>query len=152
MTDPNDEILPLPGYIPSRTRGPYSTRNGPYFHKTDGARFWHAVFLSDNHCNAHGRLHGGMAASFADGLLSTAISRTSRMRAVTIKMDISYMGAGGPGEWLEGTAEQTGSEDGIAYARAEAWIGTQTIFTAAGVFRLLGPRDQTFDNKETPRP
>jgi acyl-coenzyme A thioesterase PaaI-like protein len=137
MNDIPTDVFPPPGYTESKTRGPFSTHNGPYFHKIDGDRFWHAIFIGPNHCNSGGHLHGGMAASFADGLLSTAVWRRNQLHSVTISLTCSYIGAGKTGTWLEGTAYQTALDGNIAFATAEAWTGDETIFTATGVFRLL---------------
>ena len=125
------------GFVQSRTRGPYSTRNGPYFHRVEGERFWHGLRVQQRHCNAHGSLHGGMMSSFADGLLETAVSRGTGMRGVTIRMVCDLIGAVDAGAWLEGTAWVSGREDNMAFAEAEAFAGGELVFTASGVFRIF---------------
>lgn len=134
-----DEFAPNPpaGFVQSRTRGPYSTRNGPYFHKVEGDRFWHGLRVQQRHCNAHGSLHGGMMSSFADGLLATAVSRGIRQRGVTIRMVCDLIGAVDAGAWLEGTAWVAGREDNMAFAEAEAFADGELVFTASGVFRTF---------------
>ena len=128
---------PPPGFEQSRTRGPYSTRNGPYFHKVEGARFWHGLRVQHRHCNAHGSLHGGMMSSFADGLLATSVSRGTSMRGVTVRMVCDLIGGVDAGAWLEGSAWVTGRDENTAFAEAEAFADGELVFTASGVFRIL---------------
>lgn len=127
---------PPAGYVLSRHRGPFSSHNGPYFHRTQDARFWHAIRIGQNHCNSGNRLHGGMVATFADGLLATAVRRVSGVTGLTISLTCNYLGAGKIGDLLEGTADQIGQDGNIAYAEAEGRIGEDIVFTASGIFRL----------------
>ena len=129
---------PPEGFVQSRTRGPFSTHNGPFFHKVEGEQFWHGLYITERHCNSRGRLHGGMMTTFADGLLATAVARANKIPAVTISLTCNISAAADIGDWLEGTARQTGLEDGFAFAEAEAWVGEKVIFTASGVFRVFG--------------
>ena len=128
---------PPPGFEQSRTRGPYSTRNGPYFHKVEGARFWHGLRVQHRHCNAHGSLHGGMMSSFADGLLATSVSRGTSMRGVTVRMVCDLIGGVDAGAWLEGSAWVTGRDENTAFAEAESFADGELVFTASGVFRIF---------------
>jgi acyl-coenzyme A thioesterase PaaI-like protein len=128
---------PPPGFEQSRTRGPYSTRNGPYFDKVEGARFWHGLRVQHRHCNAHGSLHGGMMSSFADGLLATSVSRGTSMRGVTVRMVCDLIGGVDAGAWLEGSAWVTGRDENTAFAEAEAFADGELVFTASGVFRIF---------------
>ncbi|MFC4271948.1 hypothetical protein GQF03_15695 [Sneathiella chungangensis] len=129
-----------PGFVESRTRGPFSTHNGPFFHKVEGDRFWHGLFVTARHCNSRGRLHGGMMTTFADGLMATAVARANKVTAVTINLNCNICAAADIGDWLEGTAHQTGLNDGFAFVEAEARVGENIIFNASGVFRLLEER------------
>lgn len=127
---------PPEGYVLSRHRGPFSSHNGPFFHRTEGDAFWHAIRIGLDHCNSGNRLHGGMAATFADGLLATAVRRANGVTGLTITLTCNYLGGGNIGDLLEGTAEQTGLDGNVAFAEAYARVGEQVIFTASGVFRL----------------
>ena len=128
------------GFVESHTRGPFTTHNGPFFHKVEGAHFWHGLFIQKRHCNSHGQLHGGMITTFADGLMATAVQRANKIRAVTISLNCSFSGSATVGDWLEGTARQTGLNGGFAYVEADASVGDKNIFSASGIFRLLEPK------------
>ncbi|MBT4042043.1 MAG: PaaI family thioesterase [Rhodospirillaceae bacterium] len=129
------EANPPTGFIHSGHRGPYTTHNGPYFHKIVDDQFWHGLRVMDRHCNAHGSLHGGMMTSFADGLLATAVWHHAKLRGVTVRMVCDLVGAVAAGAWLEGTARITGQDDDIAFTAAEAYADGKLVFTATGVFR-----------------
>ncbi|MDF2366337.1 PaaI family thioesterase [Sneathiella sp.] len=128
---------PPEGFVQSRTRGPFSTHNGPFYHKVEGEQFWHGLYITERHCNSRGRLHGGMMTTFADGLMATAVARANKVAAVTINLNCDICAAADIGDWLEGTARQTGLNDGFAFVEGEAWVGEKIIFSASGVFRLL---------------
>ncbi len=128
---------PPPGFKESLTRGPFSTHNGPFYHKVDGERFWHGLFITERHCNSRGRLHGGMMTTFADGLMATAVRRANRIPAVTVSLNCNFSAPADIGDWFEGTARQSGTSDGFAFVEAEAWVGDRIVFNASGVFRLL---------------
>jgi acyl-coenzyme A thioesterase PaaI-like protein len=129
---------PPPGFVHSKTRGPYTTHNGPYFHKVEeDGRFWHGLRVQLRHCNVHGSLHGGMMSAFADGLLATAISRGTGRRGVTVRMVCDLIGAVDAGAWLDGTAWLSGEEGEMAYGEAEAFADGKLVFTASSVFRTF---------------
>ena len=126
------------GFIHSKTRGPYTTHNGPYFHKVDDdGRFSHGLRVQHRHCNVHGSLHGGMMSAFADGLLATAVSRGTARRGVTVRMVCDLIGSVDAGAWLDGTAWLAGQEGDMAFAEAEAFADGKLVFSASGVFRTF---------------
>lgn len=137
MTTESNTRPPPDGFIRSLHRGPFSLHNGPVFHKIDGERFWHGLYITERHSNSRGRLHGGMMTAFADGLLATAVGRVNSVPAVTVNLNCNICAAADIGDWLEGTARQTSAADGFAFVEAEAWVGEKIIFNATGVFRFL---------------
>ena len=83
---------PPAGFFASTTRGPFSTRNGPYFHKVEtGSRFWHGVRVQGRHCNALGSLHGGMMSAHAGGLLARALVPLGMVRRLIWARDQRYI-------------------------------------------------------------
>ncbi len=141
MTLESDIKLPPEGFLQSRTRGPFSTHNGPFYHKVEGETFWHGLYITERHCNSRGRLHGGMMTTFADGLMATAVARANKITAVTISLNCDICAAADIGDWLEGTAHQTGLNDGFAFVEGKAWVDEKIIFSVSGVFRLLERKD-----------
>jgi len=125
------------GFEPSRSRGPFTSHNGPFFHKVTEDGFWHGFRVLDRHVNSHGIIHGGMLMTFADGLLATAVWRETGARAVTIRMSSDFVDMVRPGEWVQGTARVTRAARSVAFTEAEVLVGERVIVTATGVFKLF---------------
>jgi uncharacterized protein (TIGR00369 family) len=134
-TDQNDN--PPEGFTPSTTRGPYTTHNGPFYHKVTDEGFWHGVRVRARHCNSRGITHGGMLMSFADGLLGTAVFRATKTVALTIRMNSDFLSSARPGDWLEGTARVTRATRSVVFCEAELYVGQRTVLRASGVFKLM---------------
>ncbi len=134
--DDIDDNAP-PGFEPSRTRGPFTTHNGPYFHKVTDEGFWHGFRVRKRHCNSHGILHGGMLMAFADGLCGTAVWRETQSRAVTVRMNSDFLDMGRPGDWIEGTAKVTRAAKSVAFVEGTVTSGSRTLLTVSGVFKLF---------------
>lgn len=128
---------PPEGFVPSTTRGPYTSHNGPFFHKVTDEGFWHGVRVQKRHCNSRGITHGGMLMSFADGLLGTAVFRETRTVALTARMNADFLSSARPGEWLQGTARVTKATRSVAFCEAELFVGKRAVMKATGVFKLM---------------
>lgn len=128
---------PPDGFQESTTRGPYTSHNGPFFHKTTDDGFWHGVRVQRRHCNSKGITHGGMLMAFADGLLGTAVYLETKTVALTARMNSDFLSSARPGEWLEGTARVTRATSSVAFCEAELYVGTRSVLRATGVFKLM---------------
>lgn len=133
----SEERAPPQGFVASTSRGPFTTHNGPVFHKIDGDRFWQGFYALPRHCNGHGIVHGGWLSSFADGLLGMAVWRATQTRAVTLRLNTDFLGMVRPGEWVEGTAQVTRATRSLAFARGEIHCGERQVLSAEGVFKLM---------------
>jgi len=136
MIDSNDDNPP-DGFVPSTGRGPYTSHNGPFFHKVTDQGFVHGVRVRSRHCNSRGITHGGMLMAFADGLLGTAVWRATQTIALTVRMNSDFLSSARPGEWLEGTARVTRSTRSVAFCEAELYVGARPVLKASGVFKLM---------------
>lgn len=136
MTD-NEQDNPPAGYVPSTSRGPYTTHNGPFYHKVTEGGFWHGVRVKKRHCNSRGITHGGMLMAFADGLLGTAVWRETQMVALTVRMNSDFLSSARPGDWLEGTARVTRATKSVAFCEAELFVGSRPVLKASGVFKIM---------------
>ncbi len=127
---------PPPGFVESTTRGPFTTHNGPVYHKPDEAivRGFRAL---QRHCNGFGIVHGGWLMTFTDGVLGGAVYEATRVRSVTLRMNCDFVGMVRAGEWVEGRAEVTRATRSLVFARAALTVGDKTVFTAEGVFKLM---------------
>jgi uncharacterized protein (TIGR00369 family) len=131
------EAIPPPGFAPSTGRGAFSTHNGPYFHRADGAQ---AFFALKRHCNGIGLIHGGMLSAFLDGVLAGAAGRASGRSLVTVHLSIDFLDMGRAGEWVIGEAEASRVASDLAFVEGRAHVGGRTLARATGVFKLMRRR------------
>ncbi len=121
----------------SRTRGPFSTHNGPFFHKVTEDGFAHGFRVLPRHCNSRGIVHGGMLMTFADGLLATAVWRATGKVGLTVRMNSDFLSIARPGEWVEGTAAVTRAGRSLVFAEARVNASARLVLTASGVFKVM---------------
>lgn len=129
---------PPAGFEPSRTRGPFSSHNGPFYHKTSAEGFWHGLRLRHRHCNSRGIVHGGMLMTFADGVLATAVFREVKRPSVTMKINAEFLASAKEGGWLQGTAHVTQVDGDVVFVRGHIESEGRQVVAATGVFKLLG--------------
>lgn len=131
-----EEIPPPPeGFVPS-PRGPYTTHNGPMFHKIgDGGSFEHAFYVLPRHCNAMGIVHGGMLATFLDGLLARAVHNTAGGFSVTLHLSMDFLSAARKGQWVFGEAAVTRAAKDITFAEARIHADGRDVLRGSGVFK-----------------
>lgn len=126
-----------PGFVESQ-RGPFTTHNGPIYHKREGDEFRFGFRALSRHCNGQGIVHGGWIASFADGVLGAAVWRGTQSRAVTLRLNVDYLDMVRAGEWVEGVGTLTKATRSLGFARADIVCGARRVATAEGVFKLMG--------------
>jgi uncharacterized protein (TIGR00369 family) len=131
---------PPPGFRPQQGRGAYTTHNGPYYVRDHGDGFEQAFFALGRHCNGIGLIHGGMLATFMDGVLAGTVARGTGATAVTMHLSIDYLHMGRAGDWVTGQARLTRAARDIAFAEGCARVGEHDLVRASGVFRLMRRR------------
>lgn len=131
---------PPPGFVLSTGRGAFSGHNGPYFHDPNAEGSRQAFFALPRHCNSYGIVHGGMLASFVDGLLGHAVGRRVRRPGVTIHLSLDYLSMARAGEWVLGEARVTRGTREVAFAEGRAFVGDRDVIRGSGVFKLMERR------------
>jgi acyl-coenzyme A thioesterase PaaI-like protein len=136
---PEADEVPAPpaGFVLSTGRGSFSTHNGPYFHRDDGAQ---AFFALKRHCNSVGLIHGGMLSAFLDGVLAGAAARGSGAVPITVHLSTDFLEMGRAGEWVTGEASLTRSNGDIAFVEGRAHVGGRNLARATGIFKLMRRR------------
>jgi uncharacterized protein (TIGR00369 family) len=140
----NDDDLvpePPPGFVRLDRRGEFTLRNGPLFERLpdhDHACIEHAIFILPRHANGLGVLHGGMLATFLDGLLGGAARRGSGRVGVTVHLSVDFLRMARKGEWLMGEGRMTRCTRDLAFAEGRAYIGDAEVGRASGIFKLMG--------------
>ncbi|WP_422024685.1 PaaI family thioesterase [Pyruvatibacter mobilis] len=130
---------PPAGFEESTNRGPFTTHNGPFFHKiNEDGSFVHAFRAAEQHCNGMGIVHGGLVTAFADGLMGTAVWRATDIVGLTIRLNADFLSIAKVGDWVEGTATVTRATRSVAFVEARVQVKTRPILHATGVFKLMG--------------
>ena len=140
MTTGSDDtsILPPDGFVRSSSRGPYSTHNGPYFHREiQGEATEHAFLALPRHANGLGLVHGGMLTSFMDGLLAAAVWRASHRSSVTIHLSVDFLHMARVGQWVFGESRVTRLTRDVAFVEGRAHAVGADVVRASGVFKLM---------------
>jgi uncharacterized protein (TIGR00369 family) len=137
-----DREAPAPpeGFQASDGRGPFSTVNGPIFHRLLDEHVQHAFFAEHRHTNGMGLVHGGMMTAFLDGLLAAAVFRGAQRPAVTIHLSVDFLHMVRAGEWVIGEARLTRATQEVAFAEGRAFVGGRDLVRATGVFKLMNRR------------
>jgi uncharacterized protein (TIGR00369 family) len=131
-----DDVPPPPdGFTPS-ARGPFTTHNGPTFHKlnADGT-FAHAFFVLPRHCNSMGIVHGGMLTTFLDGLLARAVYDASKAQSVTLHLSVDFLSAARLGQWVLGEAAVTRSAKDVTFAEGRIHADGRDVLRGSGIFK-----------------
>lgn len=129
---------PPEGFEESTNRGPFTTHNGPFFHKVneDGS-FVHGFRAAEQHCNGMGIVHGGLVTAFADGLMGTAVWRSTQVVGLTIRLNADFLSIAKVGDWVEGTATVTRATRSVAFVESHVHVGSRPILHTTGVFKMM---------------
>jgi len=134
------DIIPDPpeGFVASGSRGPFSSHNGPYFHRAQPGELTEQAFYAlPAHANGLGLVHGGMLTAFLDGLMGAAVYRSARQTAVTIHLSVDFLHMARVGEWVMGEARVTRATRDVAFVEARAHANGVDAVRGSGVFKLM---------------
>lgn len=134
-----DEIPEPPaGFVLAKGRGPFSTHNGPYYHRIGaGDLVEQAFYALPRHTNGIGIVHGGMLSAFTDGLLAAAVGRGTQKVGVTIHLSIDFLHMAREGDWIVGEARMSRATRDVAFADGRLHARGVDIVRASGVFKLM---------------
>ena len=125
------------GFALSKSRGPFTTHNGPTYRASTRGDMRSGLLVLDRHCNSMGFLHGGMASAFADGALAWAVWNETRRMSVTLKLTLTYLNIVKAGEWLEARPTVDAVNDELVHLHADLVTRHGKAARAEAVFRLL---------------
>jgi len=138
----SDDVIPPPpeGFVRSEGRGPFSTLNGPYFHRVglgEGEGVSQAFYALARHTNGVGIVHGGMLSAFMDGLLAGAAGRGTGKLSVTIHLGVDFLHMARQGDWVIGEARMTRATRDVAFAEGRAHVRGVDVVRASGIFKMM---------------
>lgn len=133
-----EETVPAPpdGFRPS-ARGPYSTHNGPFFHRASEEGLEHAFFVLPRHCNSIGIVHGGMLSTFLDGVLAGAVGRVVGSTCVTVHLSIDFLSMARAGDWVFGEARVTRQTRDLVFVEGVIRVGAREVLRGSGIFKPM---------------
>ena len=132
-----------PGFAPMNWSRGFGRQVGPFYEKSEPeGGFVRAFQVGEHHVNGMGNCHGGMLMAFADMVWGHSISNRRTHYWVTARMTTDFVASAKLGDWVEGTSELVGDEEGFFTVKGRIWTGTRTIMTGTGVFKSLGPRPE----------
>ena len=143
-----------PGFVPLQAGSPWMQSLGQlWFRRSDDGHPVFAVRILENHLNYQGITHGGMLATFADGVLGYGLSMAAGRRgvAVTASMTADFLSSGRLGDWLEAHVTITKTGRRLAYANCDLRIGERHILHASAVL-ALHERTPAPDGADAPPP
>jgi uncharacterized protein (TIGR00369 family) len=131
-----DQQIP-PGFRPLTDLTGFAANNGPWFEKIENGRSIRGFRPGQKHANSLGIVHGGMLAAFLDSAMGTAVFRTLDRRAVTLSLNLDYLGPGRIGDWLQAEGEVVGHDEHVAQVRGRLYGPRHDVMAAMGSFALL---------------
>lgn len=127
---------PPEGFVPS-TRGPFTTHNGPMFHRRTEEGQQHAFFVLARHCNSVGIVHGGMLATFMDGVLAGGVARATGATPITVHLSLDFLSMARTGEWVFGEARVTRKTKDLVFVEGRIWSGEREVMRGSAVFKPM---------------
>lgn len=129
---------PPEGFEPAVAKSAFLNHNGPFYERTlpDG-RCQRCFWVMREHTNGYGLVHGGMMATFMDGVLAQAVVRGAGAAAVTVNLSIDYLRMARAGEWIIGESRLLRASRDLAFAEGRAFVGDVDVARASGVFKLF---------------
>jgi uncharacterized protein (TIGR00369 family) len=112
------------GFEPLFRTSPFLDTIGPFYYKRLEEGFIVGLPLYPKHCNARGKVHGGLITTLADVSMGyvVAFSQEPPLRMITTSLSVDFLGAAQPGQWLESSV--TILKTGRRAAFADATINT----------------------------
>lgn len=131
-SDIPDGFKPLPWH-----RG-FGRMVGPLYEKAlEGGGYVRAFRVEEHHTNGMSNAHGGMLMTFADMAWGHVVDAGPDHWWVTVRLMCDFLSGAALGEWVEGTGEIVGQQDGIYTVRGRIWCGERTLMTGTGAFKVL---------------
>lgn len=122
---------------------PYSKRIGPILYNKvdndDGTATGHVgIALDDSHIGGNNRGHGGILLTLLDEAMGmNAAIANDYHPVVTLSMQVNFIAATIPGNFLRATATVTHKTKSVAFVEGKAWCGDTLVGTANGVWKYL---------------
>lgn len=97
----------------------------------------YALVSEERHDNGVGNVHGGVLALLADHALGLRLRTESGWsRQATVQLELAYLAAAKPGDFIEVRSEILRSTRNLAFIRATLDVGEKTVASAHGIWKI----------------
>ena len=136
--DPPDPQHPPAGFVPALLGGTFATHNGPLFARWHEGHLQLGFRVGPNHVNPGNACHGGMLATFADILISTAAQYQTdipRQFLPTVSLQMDFMAPAPLGSWVQGEADILKVTKNLIFSHGLLLADGNIVLRTSGVFR-----------------
>lgn len=118
---------------------PFIELLGPLYSKAHDQGWLIGLYATEKHCNARGKVHGGVLSSLADISLgyNAALQGPKPIPMVTANLTIDYVGGAKLGDWIETHSDVQKVGKQMAFANCYFFVDGKRIARASGVFNIL---------------
>lgn len=124
------------GFQPIVSKAPFLNHIGPIYERRTEGMVERCFWAAEQHSNGLGLTHGGMLATFMDGVLAVACTTPTRV-PVTISLSVDYLRMARAGEWVVGEGRILRATREMAFVEGRAHVGGVDVVRASGVFKLF---------------
>jgi acyl-coenzyme A thioesterase PaaI-like protein len=111
---------------------------GVLWAKREGDAWCYGMNTGQEHANPQGAIHGGMLMTFADHALGMYVWEAGkRMPNVTIQLNMHFLAAVTPGEFVELHGDVTKATRGLVFVRGILSVGDRDVAAVDGIWRIL---------------
>jgi uncharacterized protein (TIGR00369 family) len=122
--------------------GTYMAHIGPLLRDKREGHTAFGLQTGEAHANLLGIVHGGVLGSLLDQAIAvTAWTAAGRLPTVTVQMDIRYLGAVRPGQFLEALATVRRATRSLLFVDASLEVEGETVALATAVLKILREAD-----------
>jgi uncharacterized protein (TIGR00369 family) len=126
------------GFVPAPLGGSFATHNGPLFARWHAGKLQLGFRVGPKHVNPGNACHGGMLATFADILISTAAQYQTdipRQFLPTVSLQMDFMAPAPLGSWVQGEAEILKVTKNLVFSHGLLRADGAIVLRTSGVFR-----------------
>lgn len=110
---------------------------GLVFRKLSDSEYEYKTTLQDYHMNSAGVTHGGYVMSMLDSGMGTAAHQIIEGGAVTISLNINFIGGSKPGDEIVGYAKIKKQTRSLIFMYGELKCNEKLLATAEGIWKIL---------------
>jgi uncharacterized protein (TIGR00369 family) len=119
----------------------YASLVGPLWERIEGDRALYALVMTPAHLNRNGTIHGGVILGLVDHALGHISGRaTGGLKQATVQLDMQFVAAPRAGDFVVAHGTVVRRTRSLMFMRAEVMVGSRTIATASGMWKILGVR------------